>query len=223
MTWSGRSSSTVTLFVPPPRLLSLPRPGPAASILPSALVWQCICRAAKTRCSFLHVSIWKRRWGEQVVGQLEASSCSFSQCLPDLVVCVTGPLLVSWPPWWMATFPLFIAPLNHVLAMLLWPIFAALFTFPPFFLEQKTQISAFGFLYPASPSSLRVYQCIDIQVEITDVPIWISLTEKTASHLVGTWKMFLSQVLVANISNYFICNFTATPTEVVKYVGLCVL
>lgn len=33
----------------------------------------------------------------------------------------------------MATFPLFIAPLNHALTTLLWPIFAALFYFSPFF------------------------------------------------------------------------------------------
>lgn len=65
-------------------------------------------------------------------GQLEFLSPSW-KCLPDPVVSVTGPLLASSPIWWMATFPFFIALLNHALTMLLWPIFAALFDFPPIF------------------------------------------------------------------------------------------
>lgn len=56
------------------------------------------------------------------------------QCLPDRLVSVTGPLLVSSPLWWMATFPLFIASLNHTL-MLSWPIFAALLYFLPLSFE----------------------------------------------------------------------------------------
>lgn len=56
------------------------------------------------------------------------------KCLPDLLVSVTGPFPVSSPLWWMATFPLFIASLNHAL-MLLWPIFAALLYFSPLFFK----------------------------------------------------------------------------------------
>lgn len=77
-------------------------------------------------------------------GQLEFLSPSW-KCLPDPVVSVTGPLLASSPPWWMATFPFFIALLNHALTMLLWPIFAALFDFPLFLNETPKAEVAFSF------------------------------------------------------------------------------
>lgn len=126
-------------------------------IHPSTLLWQWRCRAVKkTKSSSLYhslyVSIWKRHWCKQVVRSLSVFLSPKKKCLPDLLVSVAGPLLVSKPPWWMATFPLFIAPLNHTLTMLLWPIFAALFYFPTVFFSTKLQRLRFHFFAPVRTS-----------------------------------------------------------------------
>lgn len=75
------------------------------NIHPSTLLRQCSRRAAKTKhsspISGLYESIWKRHWNKQIVRVTRVSPSLFLslplcwKCLPDLVVSVTGPLLVS--------------------------------------------------------------------------------------------------------------------------------
>lgn len=125
----------------------------------------------------------------------------------------------------MATFPLFIAPLNHALTMLLWPIFAALFYSPRFLNE--TPFAVFCFfcvvffcvLFFTSYWSLRVYHCIGIRVinqirwdkRVKPCLVWRNVPRKCCylktKYLQNTYFHLFSDLVHSTTVFYFYCGF----------------